>query len=124
MSTRKILTLVSAAALLFSPAAFSFDPTSDANEGAIRVLGEKLDSGLGDLPSDYTAQGFQQSHKLAGEKHDSGLGELSPTYAAAEFQRHRVAGESMDSGLGDLSPTYSAAEFQDPNRAVVTANSL
>jgi hypothetical protein len=42
MSTRKVLTVISAAALLFtSPAAFSFDPTADANEGSIRILGEK-----------------------------------------------------------------------------------
>jgi len=150
MSTRKILTLVSVAALLFSPAAFSFDPTSDANDSPIRLLGEKLDSGLGDLPSNYAAESFQHGYQVAGEKLDSGLGDLPQTYAAAEFQRHRVAGEAMDSGLGDLSPnytagefqryrvagetldsglgdlppTYTAAEFQNPNSSVFAANSF
>ena len=85
MNARKVLTLVSVAALLFSPAAFSFDPTSDANEGSIRVLGEKIDSGLGDLSPNYTAAEFL--HRVAGQKLDSGLGELSATYTAAEFQR-------------------------------------
>src|SRR6266851_2633115 len=85
MSTRKVLTLASMVALLFSPAVFSADAASDAMDNSFQVLGESLDSGLGDL---------------------------SPGYTAAEFQRVRVAGESLDSGLGDLSPSYTAAEFQ------------
>ena len=89
----KILTLVSVAALLFSPVAFSFDPTADANEGSFQVLGEKLDSGLGDL---------------------------SPEYSAAEYQTYRVAGETIDSGLGELSPSYTAAEFQKSAQVVAT----
>src|SRR5262249_30047035 len=100
MSTRKVLTLVSMAALLFSPAAFSFDSTADAE--SLRVRGEKLESGLGDLPSDYAASRFQRAYKIAGEKLDSGLGDLLPTYAASEFLRQRVVGEKLDSGLGDL----------------------
>ena len=52
-----------------------------------------------------------------GEKLDSGLGDLPVTYAAAEFQNvadagYHIAGESFDSGLGDLAPSYTAAEFQ------------
>lgn len=113
MSKSNVLILISAAALAFSNAAFSFDPTSDANEGSIRVLGESLDSGLGDLPSDYTAVRFQHNYKVAGESQDSGLGDLSPSYTAAEFQTYRIAGESQDSGLGDLPSSYTAAEFQD-----------
>jgi hypothetical protein len=111
MSTRKVLTLVSVVAMLVSPAAYSFDPTADANEGSFQVLGEKQDSGLGDLSPSYTAAGFQT--RIAGEKLDSGLGGLSPSYTAAEYQRgYRVAGESLDSGLGSLPANYTAAEFQ------------
>jgi hypothetical protein len=93
MSTHKVLALVSVAALLVSPAAFSFDRASDANGRSVRVLGEKLDSGLGDL---------------------------SPEYSAAEFQSYRVAGETIDSGLGELSPGYTAAEFQKSTQVVAT----
>ena len=85
MSTRKILTLASMTAMLVAPAAFGFGPLPDALDSPFYILGEKQDSGLGDL---------------------------SPSYTAAEFQRYRVAGESLDSGLGDLSPSYTAAEFQ------------
>jgi hypothetical protein len=101
--------------LLFCPAVLSASPNS--------VPGEKLDSGLGDLSSSYTAAEFQQSavtrsHAVPGEKLDSGLGDLSPSYTAAEFQQpavtrsHAVPGEKLDSGLGDLSSSYTAAEFQ------------
>ena len=85
MSTRKVLTLASMVAMLFSPAVYSADAASDAMDNSFQVLGESLDSGLGDL---------------------------SPSYTAAEFQRVRVAGESLDSGLGALPAGYTAAEFQ------------
>src|SRR5213592_3040918 len=111
MSTRKVLTLASMVAMLFSPAVFSADAASDAMDNSFQVLGESLDSGLGDLSPSYTAAEFQR-YRVAGEKRDSGLGDLSPSYTAAEFQRYRVAGESLDSGLGDLSPAYTGAEFQ------------
>ncbi|TMH76703.1 MAG: hypothetical protein E6H51_06205 [Betaproteobacteria bacterium] len=111
MSTRKVLTLASMVAMLFSPAVFSADATYDAMDNSFQVLGESLDSGLGDLSPSYTAAEFQRL-RVAGESLDSGLGDLSPSYAAAEFQRYRVAGESLDSGLGDLPPSYTAAEFQ------------
>ncbi len=120
MSTRKVLTLVSVIAMAFSSAAFSFDPTADANEGSFQVLGEKMDSGLGDLSPSYTGAQFLHKHRIAGEKMDSGLGGLSSSYTAAEYQRtYRVAGESLDSGLGDLPAGYTAAEFQ--NNQVVAA---
>jgi hypothetical protein len=116
MGTRKVLTLASMVAMLFSPAVFSADTGSDAMDNSFRVLGESLDSGLGDLPSTYTAAEFQRGYRVAGEKQDSGLGKLSPSYTAAEFQtktaHYRVIGESLDSGLGDLSPSYTAAEFK------------
>ena len=111
MSTRRVLTLASMVAMLFSPAVFSADAASDAMDNSFQVLGESLDSGLGDLSPSYTAAEFQR-YRVAGESLDSGLGDLSPSYTAAEFQRYRVAGESLDSGLGNLSPSYTAAEFQ------------
>jgi len=111
MSTRRVLTLASMVAMLFSPAVFSADAASDAMDNSFQVLGESLDSGLGDLSPSYTAAEFQR-YRVAGESLDSGLGDLSPSYTATEFQRYRVAGESLDSGLGDLSPSYTAAEFQ------------
>jgi hypothetical protein len=116
MSTRKVLTLVSMVAMLFSPAAFSADTASDFMDNSFQVLGESLDSGLGDLSPSYTAAEFQRGYQLAGEKQDSGLGDLSPSYTAAEFRtkmaHYRVLGESLDSGLGVLPATYTAAEFQ------------
>jgi len=111
MSTRKVLTLASMVAMLFSPAVFSADAASDAMDNSFQVLGESLDSGLGDLSPSYTAAEFQRV-RVAGESLDSGLGDLSPSYTAAEFQRYRVAGESLDSGLGALPASYTAAEFQ------------
>ena len=111
MSTRKVLTLASIAAMLFAPAAFGFDPLPDALDSPFYVLGESQDSGLGDLSPSYAAAEFQR-YRVAGESQDSGLGDLPPSYAAAEFQRYQVAGESQDSGLGNLSPTYAAAEFR------------
>src|SRR6266699_378715 len=113
MSTGKVLTLASMVAMLFSPAVFSADMASDPMENSFQVLGESLDSGLGDLSPSYTAAEFQKSYHVAGESLDSGLGDLSPSYTAAEFQKnHHVAGDKRDSGLGDLSPSYTAAEFQ------------
>ena len=56
------------------------------------------------------AQG-QRPHAVIGEQLDSGLGELPP-YASWDDKtgrmpvRHRVAGESLDDGLGEL-PHYS-----------------
>ena len=121
MSARKVLTLVSMVAMLFSPAASSADQASDFMENSFQVLGESLDSGLGDLSPSYTAAEFQKTYQVAGESLDSGLGDLSPSYTAAEFQMntaqndyrmYRVIGESLDSGLGDLPASYTAAEFQ------------
>jgi hypothetical protein len=103
-------------AMLFSPAAFSADTASDFMDNSFQVLGESLDSGLGDLSPSYTAAEFQRGYQVAGEKQDSGLGDLPPSYTAAEFRtkmaRYRVIGESLDSGLGALPAGYTAAEFQ------------
>jgi hypothetical protein len=67
---------------------------TEALPAPVRVAGEKLDSGLGELPH-YSKWGT----KVAGEKLDSGLGELphyskwadptgkNPLHAAAPVQR-------------------------------------
>jgi hypothetical protein len=132
MSTRKVLTLASMVTILFAPAALGADSMPEALDSPHYVLGEKRDSGLGDLPSSYTAAEFKQravktaarsadpmpealdsAHYVLGEKRDSGLGDLPSSYTAAEFQRsYRLAGEKLDSGLGDIPADYTAAEFQ------------
>ena len=90
MSTRKVLTLVSTVAMLFSPAAFSADTASDFVDNSFQVLGESLDSGLGDLSPSYTAAEFQRGYQVAGEKQDNGLGALPASYTAAEFQKQVI----------------------------------
>src|SRR5713226_6794336 len=128
MSTRKILTLASMIALSFAPAAFGADIADMATQFLrlgkhfqsieySSINGEKQDSGLGDLPADYSAAEFQRNPgtvQVLGEKQDSGLGDLASSYSAAEFQRPVVSamGEKLDSGLGDLPADYTAAEFQ------------
>jgi hypothetical protein len=68
-----------------------------------RVLGESLDSGLGELGPNYTAWEFMPAGRLLGESLDSGLGELASDYTAWEFMpAGRLLGESLDSGLGSL----------------------
>ena len=49
MNTRKVLTLASMVAMLFAPVALGAEP----------VIGEKLDSGLGELPTSSAAAQFQ-----------------------------------------------------------------
>ena len=73
---------------------------------ADRVPGEKLDSGLGELPPGYTAAQFNDAGdvRVLGESLDSGLGELASNYDASEYNQPRVPGEKLDSGLGALSP--------------------
>jgi hypothetical protein len=66
-----------------------------------RMPGESLDSGLGALGPDYTAQEFIPV--VAGESLDYGLGELGPKYTAAEFVFKPVLGESLDNGLDQIS---------------------
>ena len=93
MSTRKVLTLVSTVAMLFSPAAFSADTASDFMDNSFQVLGESLDSGLGDLPPSYTAAEFRTKmahYRVLGESLDSGLGALPVSYTAAEFQKQVI----------------------------------
>jgi hypothetical protein len=72
---------------------------------AERVPGEKLDSGLGELPPGYTAAEFDVpgDAPVLGESLDSGLGELASNYDGSEYNQPRVPGEKLDSGLGALS---------------------
>ena len=100
MNKLKAITLMMA--VFFGPAALA-----DGNH----VLGEKLDSGLGELAPGYTAQEFMPASlggkHVLGEKLDSGLGELAAGYTARELMPaspagKRVLGEKLDSGLGEL----------------------
>jgi hypothetical protein len=75
-------------------------PAAVAN--ASRVLGESLDSGLGDLPAGYTAKEYMPSTFVPGEKLDSGLGELAPGFWKQYLPESSVLGEKLDSGLGEL----------------------
>jgi hypothetical protein len=89
--------------------AVSFGPAAAAGD---RVVGESLDSGLGELAPTYTAAEYNTPGWVRGESMDSGLGNLPATYTAAEYMYAGwVRGESLDSGLGELAPTYTAAEF-------------
>ena len=89
----KFKTMVLVASMCALPSAFAAD----------RVLGEKLDSGLGQLSASYTAWEYMPAGSLLGESLDSGLGKLGADYTAWEFMpADRVLGESLDSGLGSL----------------------
>jgi hypothetical protein len=61
-----------------------------------RVLGESLDSGLGELSADYTGWEFMPAGRVRGESLDSGLGELGPDYTAAEFVPSNVPADSSE----------------------------
>ena len=72
---RVLLCLAATSAMLFQTSAFAADPTPAAT-----TAGQKLDSGLGDLPhyrdwADPTGKA-PMAAKVAGQKIDSGLGEL------------------------------------------------
>ena len=92
MNKFKMMVLVASMCAL--PSAFA---------AADRVLGEKLDSGLGQLGASYTAWEYMPAGRLLGESLDSGLGNLGTDYTAWEFMpAGAVLGESLDSGLGSL----------------------
>ena len=73
--------------------AVSFGPAAAAGD---RVVGESLDSGLGELAPTYTAAEYMYAGWVRGESLDSGLGELAPTYTAAEFMPVIVAARSAE----------------------------
>ena len=92
MKSFKAMVLVASMCVL--PASFA---------AADRVLGEKLDSGLGRLGASYTASEYLPKGSLVGESQDTGLGSLGSDYTAWEFMpAEAVLGESLDSGLGQL----------------------
>ena len=92
MNKLKLMVLVASMCVL--PSSFA---------AADRVLGEKLDSGLGRLGASYTAWEYMPKGRLLGESLDSGLGSLGADYTAWEFMpADSVLGESLDSGLGSL----------------------
>lgn len=109
----QISALAAILALLVVPFAHAADQTAAGAQHA--VAGEKLDSGLGELP--HYSQWAQHPELAAlagtvpGEKLDSGLGAL-PHYS--QWAKHpalaalagTVPGEKLDSGLGEL-PHYS-----------------
>ena len=71
-----VLTLAATAAMLFQTASASADQTVVRD-----VSGQKIDSGLGDLPhyrywADPTGKTPMQAAVVAGQKIDSGLGDL------------------------------------------------
>ena len=107
----KAVTLV--AAMLCASTAFAGGRIVDLRWDVYHVPGESLDSGLGNLPANYTGAEFMRNElKVVGEKLDSGLGQLSPQYTGAEFMSElQLVGESLDSGLGKLSKHYTGAEF-------------
>ena len=104
MKNLKLMAVVAAVAMI--PAvAFGQDSAADLNHpwNGTKVLGESLDSGLGDLPSSYTAAEYNYKGWVRGASIDSGLGNLPATYTAAEYMpKGWVRGEKMDSGLGEL----------------------
>jgi hypothetical protein len=73
-----LLTILTAATLTMASLCVAADavPGAKLDTGDARVLGESLDSGLGELASTYDASEYNQPRVL-GEKLDSGLGALS-----------------------------------------------
>ena len=101
---KKLKVMAVVAAMAVAPVAFAQDSAADLNlpQGS-KVIGESLDSGLGALPSNYSAAEYNYEGWVRGASLDSGLGSLSATYTAAEYMPIGwVRGEKMDSGLGEL----------------------
>ena|SRR5215510_12188910 len=99
---KKFKTMVLVAAMCALPTAFA----------AAEPVGEKLDSGLGQLGASYTAWEFMPKGRLLGESLDSGLGSLGADYTGWEFMpADAVLGERLDSGLGSLGSDYTGWEY-------------
>ena len=131
MNKCTVLSLVSVAAMLFAPAAFSQGVT-DGSANPYHVVGEKLDSGLGKMAARRAeAMGIPSiDYHVAGESLDSGLGELTPADVAVYADPYHVAGEKRDSGLGELTaadiqvymnPNHVAGEKLDSGLGELTA---
>lgn len=70
------------------------------------VTGQKIDSGLGELPHYRFWSDRSGKQVLVGQSLDSGLGELPHyRYWAERSGKSVVVGQKLDSGLGDL-PHY------------------
>lgn len=82
------LSLASIAAMALSSSVSGADTDAGKARDAYHVPGEKLDSGLGDLPP----------YRPGGKEQVTALREPAPA-------GYRVPGEKLDSGLGDL-PHY------------------
>ena len=76
----KLMSLKIAAALAAALGVLASTPTlaGDALATSVQVPGQKIDSGLGDLP--HYSQWAKPANKVSGEKVDSGLGDL-PHYS-------------------------------------------
>src|SRR5262249_6143583 len=101
-AVKKLKLMVLVASMCALPSSFA----------AAEPVGEKLDSGLGQLGASYKASEYLPKGHLLGERLDSGLGSLGSDYTAWEFMpAGSVYGESLDSGLGSLGADYTAWEF-------------
>ncbi len=105
-----------AAVLALTLVPFAHATNEPAAGATLQVAGEKLDSGLGQLPQYSQWSKHAQlaglvvaTSKVPGESLDSGLGEL-PNYSQwADHPRlvsmvDHIPGEKLDSGLGELPP--------------------
>lgn len=115
---RRSRTMIATLALLSFPFCCRAEPPR-ANT-AVTVVGQKVDSGLGDLPHYryWTTLPARSASggaavRIVGEKLDSGLGALSGSLAMSNYAAAtqlasssdrvtRVHGEKLDSGLGEL----------------------
>lgn len=110
-------TIIATLALLSFPFCCGAEPPRASTPAT--VIGEKVDSGLGDLPhyrfwttSPRRPAGGVVAVRIVGEKLDSGLGALSESSAqsmyvtttqlASSDRAIRVHGEKLDNGLGEL----------------------
>ena len=88
------LSVVSIAAMALSASVSVADTAAGKALDANHVVGEKLDSGLGELGPNYTGRDL-----LGANQRDAG--------GVPAQVSDRVVGEKLDSGLGEL-PPYSA----------------
>ena len=109
MKTKLAFNIIAAAGLAFASIAYA-GGVVDGTKNPNHVPGESLDSGLGELASNYDAREYDVT-RVAGEKLDSGLGQLASDYDGREYDSTRVAGEKLDSGLGELASSYDGREY-------------
>lgn len=94
------------AALVASMCALTTTATAaESNIAKTRLAGEKLDSGLGQLPH-YRHWTDLTGKSLVGEKFDNGLGDLAHYSKWVDTSGTTLVGQSLDDGVGEL-PHYS-----------------